>query len=129
MASSEMETILVVCADPEKSAQILQRLHDGGANAIGPVDTAGLALTLAAQSGPRSAILAGETTGRRDAAALARELATVWGVDCYIVPAPDGPATDLGAGAVLEGDLANERRAPHLRALLGEDRLRAAASH
>ncbi|MBU1376232.1 MAG: hypothetical protein KKE02_19855 [Alphaproteobacteria bacterium] len=122
MSSRELETILVVCADAGKSAEILQRLHEGGASAIGPVSTAGMALALAAQTGPRSAILAGELTGRRDATALARELSDTWGVDCYVLPSADCPAE---AQAVV----ADERRAPRLRDLLRDTAVRPAARH
>ena len=116
-----METILVVCADPEKAADILQRLHDGGANAVGPVSTAGLALTLVAQTTPRSAILAGETTGRRPAADLARDLTTLWGVDCYVLPSPG----ELG----LNGPIADDRRASVLREVWCDEALRPADVH
>lgn len=122
MSSSELETILVVCADVEKSAEILQRLHEAGASAIGPVPTAGMALALAAQTGPRSAILAGEPTGRRDAATLARELSALWGVDCYVLPTAD-------AAAEAQDILGDERRAPLLRDLLSDAALRPAAVH
>ena len=121
MSSCEVETILVVCADPEKAAEILQRLHDGGANAVGPVSTAGLALALAAQVTPRSAILAGETTGRRRADDLARELTTLWGVDCYVLP-PTG-------GSELDEPIADDLRAPVLREVLRDNALRPAVVH
>jgi hypothetical protein len=118
-----METILLVCADAEQSADILRRLDREGANPIGPAATAGLALLLAAQSAPRSAILVGETTGRRDAGSLARELAATWGVDVYVLP-----ATDASTPGEL-ADEAEERRAPLLRDILGAPALRPAAIH
>ncbi|MGH6909641.1 MAG: hypothetical protein ACREE0_06470 [Phenylobacterium sp.] len=78
-------SILVVCADEAASSSLLSWLHDGGFNALGPVSTAGMALALAAQSAPGAAILVGETTGRRDAGALAAELTRIWGVDCHVM--------------------------------------------
>ena len=122
MSSCELETILVVCADPEKSAEILQRLHEGGANPMGPAPTAGLALALAAQVTPRSAILVGEPTGRRNAADLARELAAFWGVDCYVLPS-------AGGDAPVEEVSGDERRAPLLRRVLRDAALRPAEVH
>lgn len=108
MSSCENEIILVVCGDAERSTEILQRLHEGGANALGPVSTAGLALALTAQVTPRSAILVGQTTGRRSAEELARELSSLWGVECYVLSHEDDPAdaaegpSDIGRIAALQ---------------------------
>ena len=122
MGSCENEIILVVCADAERSTEILQRLHDGGANALGPVATAGLALALAAQVTPRSAILVGQTTGRRDACELARELSALWGVECYVLPHEDDPA------GALEGS-PEPGRVATLRQILQSGGLRPAPLH
>lgn len=105
MSSCENEIILVVCGDAQRSTEILQRLHEGGANALGPVSTAGLALALTAQVTPRSAILVGQTTGRRSAEELARELSSLWGVECYVLSHEDNPAegpSDIGRIAALQ---------------------------
>ncbi len=107
VSSCENEIILVVCGDAERSTEILRRLHEGGANVLGPVSTAGLALALTAQVTPRSAILVGQTTGRRSAETLARELFSLWGVECYVLPPEDHPAeaweslSDVGRVATL----------------------------
>lgn len=88
-------SILLVCADDATASSMLQRLHDQGLQAVGPVSTAGMALALAAQTTPGTAILVGETTGRRDASELALELCRTWGVDCHLVP--EGMSADLMA--------------------------------
>lgn len=85
MRTSELETVLVVCADPERCADIIARLHDEGVSVVGTAHTASLALALAAQTAPRTAILAGQTAGRRGAEELARELSDTWGVECLVL--------------------------------------------
>lgn len=92
MNADDIGPVLVVCADADRSTEILGRLHDGGMSAVGPVPTAGLALALAAQGMAGVAILAGQTTGRRTTDELAQELTSTWGVDCYVLPhADDAP--------------------------------------
>jgi hypothetical protein len=78
-----LEPVLVVCAESEQALQILGKLFDDGVSVVGPAPTAGLALTLAAQTMPRMAILAGETAGRRSSQELAEELSSTWGVNCF----------------------------------------------
>ncbi|HEY0648084.1 hypothetical protein [Phenylobacterium sp.] len=96
MSSSEMETVLVVCADADKCAEIVARLQDDGASVVGSAHTAGLALALTAQMAPRSAILVGETAGRRNADELAQALSDTWGVECFVLR-HDDEITQLAA--------------------------------
>lgn len=102
MSSSEMETVLVVCADADRCAEIVGRLQDDGASVVGSAHTAGLALALTAQMTPRSAILVGETAGRRSAGELAQALSETWGVECFVVRPEDSLAPAEGRPAVIE---------------------------
>jgi len=112
MNTREMETILVVCADPDRCAEIIGRLHDDGASVVGTAHTAGIALTLTAQMAPRSAILVGETAGRRSADELARALSETWGVECFLLR-HDGRAGSAGDHAIeiVSADLRALRQA------------------
>lgn len=104
MSSREMETVLVVCADADRCAEIVAKLHDEGAAVVGTAHTAGLALALTAQTGPRSAILVGETAGRRSASELAEALASTWGVHCVVIDdsEPRTPGGDPATGMALD---------------------------
>lgn len=77
--------VLLVCADQDRSFDILEKLYDEGFSTVGPAPTAGLALTLTAQTMARTAILAGQTTGRRSVSELAEELSRTWGVECFLL--------------------------------------------
>jgi len=109
MHQREMETVLVVCADEERCAELIARLHDDGASVVGSAATAGLALALTAQTTPRSAILVGETAGRRSAAELAQALSDTWGVECFVLH-PDDASNAFAAASSI--DLDALRRAP-----------------
>jgi proteasome assembly chaperone (PAC2) family protein len=99
-----METVLVVCADADRCAEIVGKLHDEGAAVVGTAHTAGLALALTAQTGPRSAILVGETAGRRTAGELAEALADTWGVQCIVIDdeSSAGAAESVAGGSVAD---------------------------
>jgi hypothetical protein len=109
MSGREMETVLVVCADADRCAQVVARLHDDGASVVGSASTAGLALALTAQTAPRSAILIGETTGRRSAGELAQALSDTWGVECFVLRPDDDAALTPGMPPAI--DLEALRRA------------------
>ncbi|MFZ5720413.1 MAG: hypothetical protein ACOY5Y_13235 [Pseudomonadota bacterium] len=91
----DLGTILVVCSDADYSSDLIGRLQDGGANVVGPVTRANMALALAAQTSPDVAIVTHPLTGRRDAEELARELHDTWGVRSLVLdeamPASTGP--------------------------------------
>lgn len=91
----DLGTILVVCSDEDYSSDLIGRLQDGGANVVGPVTRANMALALAAQTSPDVAIVTHPLTGRRDAEELARELHDTWGVRSLVLdeamPANAGP--------------------------------------
>lgn len=92
---NELGTILVVCSDENYSSDLIGRLQDVGANVVGPVTRANMALALAAQTSPDMAIVTHPLTGRRDAEELARELHETWGVRSLVLdeamPASAGP--------------------------------------
>ena len=112
MTSRELETVLVVCADETRCAEIIARLHDDGASVVGSAATAGLALALTAQMTPRSAILVGETAGRRSAEELAQALSHNWGVECFVLrPEAEAPRGVDAAVAIPTVDLKALRRA------------------
>ena len=113
--------VLLVCADAEQSFQILEKLHEQGFTVVGPAPTAGLALTLTAQTMACTAIIAGQTAGRRGATELAEELARTWGVECFVMADDDveEPLRDASG----RGPMAILRRA------LGTASLRRATAH
>lgn len=92
---NDLGTILVVCSDEDYSSDLIGRLQDVGANVVGPVTRANVALALAAQTSPDMAIVTHPLTGRRDAEELARELHHTWGVRSLVLdeamPASAGP--------------------------------------
>ena len=106
METHKNDPILLVCADQDRSFDILRKLYDEGFSTVGSAPSAAVALTLTAQTAPRIAILAGQTSGRRSAAELAAELTGTWGVECFVLSveaneadADEEPAT--GAAAAL----------------------------
>lgn len=102
--------ILLVCADRDRSFAILDRLYDEGFSTVGPAPTAGLALTLTAQTMARTAILAGQTTGRRSVAELADELSRNWGVECFVLADESAPQ-DIAAETAFRDPVATLRHA------------------
>jgi hypothetical protein len=74
------DTVLLVCADPERSSEILSQFYDYGWSVVGPVSTAAMALSLTAHTCPTVALVAGPPTGKRNAPQLARDLMRMWGV-------------------------------------------------
>ena len=102
--------ILLVCADQDRAFGILEKLYDEGFSTVGPVPSAGLALTLTAQTSPRTAIIAGQTTGRRSAEELAGELSRTWGVECFLLTDEDAQH-ERPRDATGHGPMATLRRA------------------
>lgn len=85
MDNPHLGTILIVCNDEDYSTNLIVKLQDAGANVVGPVSRANMALALAAQTSPDMAIVAHPLTGRRDAEDLARELHATWGVRSLVL--------------------------------------------
>jgi uncharacterized protein YbjT (DUF2867 family) len=96
MESHKTDPILLVCADQDRTFEILEKLYDGGFTTVGAAPSARVALTLAAQTMPRIAILAGQTSGRRSAAELAAELTRTWGVECFLMDLEPDAASQAG---------------------------------
>ena len=88
---SPADTVVVACASPGSSERIVGLLSDAGFSVVGPVDTARMALALAAQTPFSLAVVGSKLAGRRDGATLAKELMTTWGVRSIMV---DGEADD-----------------------------------
>ncbi|MFN3523687.1 MAG: hypothetical protein ACK4YQ_15675 [Phenylobacterium sp.] len=86
------DTVVVACATPESSEKIVGILTDFGFSVVGPVDSARMALALAAQSPLTLAVVGSRLTGRRDGQTLARELMNTWGVPSVMVDADDEDA-------------------------------------
>ncbi|WP_374576225.1 hypothetical protein [Phenylobacterium sp.] len=86
------DTVVVACAAPESSEKIVGILSDFGFSVVGPVDSARMALALAAQTPLTLAVVGSKLTGRRDGPALARELMNTWGVPSVLVDADDEDA-------------------------------------
>lgn len=95
MESANSDTILLVCGCPETAENLMDSLYRGGFSVVGPVPTAGLAMTLAAQTLPTAAIIATPPSGRRGVAALGRDLMRAWGVRSWVMDGAD--ACEAGA--------------------------------
>jgi hypothetical protein len=74
------DTVVVACAAPGSSEKIVGILSDFGFSVVGPVDSARMALALAAQTPLTLAVVGSQLSGRRDGPTLARELLDTWGV-------------------------------------------------
>jgi DNA-binding NarL/FixJ family response regulator len=81
----DIRTILVAGAPTEYPENLVQHLTDAGMTVIGPVDTARLALALAAQSAADLALVTPKLAGQRDGAELARRLKDTWGVPTVVL--------------------------------------------
>lgn len=103
--------ILLVCADRDRSFAILEKLYDEGFSTVGPAPSAGLALTLTAQTMARTAILAGQTTGRRSVAELADELIRTWGVECFVLADDEEAHQGVAADSISRESMATLRQA------------------
>lgn len=79
------DTVVVACAAAESSEKIVGILSDFGFSVVGPVDSARMALALAAQTPLTLAVVGSKLTGRRDGPTLARELMKTWGVRSVMV--------------------------------------------
>jgi hypothetical protein len=77
--------ILLVCDDERRSYEIMRRLHLAGLGVVGPVTSAAQAMVLAGQESSTVAVVAGRPTGRRDAAELARDLMSAWGINSWVL--------------------------------------------
>lgn len=102
MTTHATDPILIVCSDPDRAFGILAKLYDRGFSTVGPAPSACLALTLAAQTMARTAIIASQTTGRRTAEELAGELSRTWGIECFLLgedeAEPEPPRDRRGHG-------------------------------
>lgn len=88
-------TVLVAHAAPDYLERLVPRLSDLDLHVIGPVQTARMALALAAQHGPEMALIGPELCGERDGAALAAALESRWGVPSRILEEEDPGAVQL----------------------------------
>jgi len=79
------DTVVVACSTPSSSEKIVGILSDFGFSVVGPVDSARMALALAAQTPLTLAVVGSKLTGRRDGPTLARELMKTWGVRSVLV--------------------------------------------
>ena len=82
----DARTVLIAAAHSEYPQDLVARLTDAGKTVLGPVDTASLALALAAQSPADLAIVTTRLSGRRDGEELARRLGDTWGVPAVVLP-------------------------------------------
>lgn len=104
MTNTPSSPVLLICADEDTATDVLQRLYERGISVVGPAATARLAMALAGQTFARSAIMVGETAGRRTAAQLAEELQRTWGIECVCLGLPEDP---LQASSDAEGEPAD----------------------
>lgn len=80
MQDTDKETVLLICGDAAKAARIMANLYEAQVSVIGPIQTAGVALAMTAQTSATLALLASEPTGQRTAPQLAKTLLDTWGV-------------------------------------------------
>ena len=85
MDGIQHDTVLLVCSDPEFADHALRGFFLAGYPVVGPVATAGMALTLAAQAAPKVALVARPLIGRRNARDLARALMQNWGIHSLVL--------------------------------------------
>jgi len=78
--SSLADTVVVACGAAESSQRIVGILSDAGVSVIGPVDSARMALALAAQTPFTLAVVDSQLSGERDGRNLAEALMSTWGV-------------------------------------------------
>lgn len=110
------ETVLVVCSDASLADDLLQRLYQNGVNAVGPVDSARMAIAIATHGQPTLAVIANPPTGRRGAVELAQALERDWGIRSWIL---DDAVSERDT---TSGDLAwsaDPRQIEALRRVLG----------
>jgi hypothetical protein len=116
MPDMTSETVLVVCNDSALADELLESLFRNGVNAVGPVDSARMALAIATHSQPTLAVIANPPTGRRGAVELAQVLERDWGIRSWIL---DDAVSERDRTA---GDLAwaaDPRQIEGLRRVLG----------
>jgi len=116
MPDGNLDTVLLVCGCETNAPRILDRLYRAGYGVIGPVPTAGLALTLAAQTLPTIAVVASPPQGRRDASALGRELLETWGIRSWVFDGANSEPVEINQ----EPWMASRRRTKDLRRILLE---------
>lgn len=117
MHDHDKETILLICGEEARAAQIMTTLFDAGVRVVGPIQTAKMALALAAQTGPTLAVMADQPSGERKAPELAAALMSTWGVRSMLLD----PAEHAAQGLVAWG--ASDQQIARVRRLLSRDAL------
>ena len=87
MHEYEKDTILLICSDETAAASIISDLFEADLRVVGPIQTARMALAMAAQTSPTLALLVNEPTGERKAPELAQALMATWGVRSMMLDA------------------------------------------
>lgn len=116
MQDMTSETVLVVCNDSKLADELLEALFRNGVDAVGPVESARMALAVATHAQPTLAVIANPPTGWRGAVELAQALERDWGIRSWIlddaVSERDKRPSDLAWSA-------NPRQIEGLRRVLG----------
>ncbi len=116
MQDMTSETVLVVCNDSKLADELLEALFRNGVDAVGPVDSARMALAVATHAQPTLAVIANPPTGRRGAVELAQALERDWGIRSWIL---DDAVSERDKGASDLAWSANPRQIEGLRRVLG----------
>ena len=116
MQDMTSETVLVVCNDSRLADELLEALFRNGVDAVGPVDSARMALAVATHAQPTLAVIANPPTGRRGAVELAQALERDWGIRSWIL---DDAVSERDKGASDLAWSANPRQIEGLRRVLG----------
>ncbi len=116
MQDMTSETVLVVCNESRLADELLEALFRNGVDAVGPVDSARMALAVATHGQPTLAVIANPPTGRRGAVELAQALERDWGIRSWIL---DDAVSERDKGASDLAWSANPRQIEGLRRVLG----------
>lgn len=110
MHEHDKETILLICGEEADAAAIMTTFFDAGVRVVGPIQTARMALAMAAQTGPTLALMAGQPTGERKAPQLAEALMSTWGVRSMLLDPDDHAAQGAPAWLAQDHQVARVRR-------------------
>ena len=109
MHDTAKETVLLICGDAARAARIMADLYEAEIRVIGPIQTAGVALAMTAQTSATLALLAGEPTGQRNAPQLARALLDTWGVRSMLLDETEHAALGDVAWRAPDGQVSRIR--------------------
>lgn len=91
-----IRSLLLAHHDSAYLHELVQRFSEAGYEIVGAACTARMALALAALAPVDAAVIGRRLGGRRDGAALARALESLWGIPSRLIEQPDPERLTLG---------------------------------